>query len=114
MAFGARLLADLNGDLEDALRPDRLPAPPPPPRAAPPPPSPHAGALLRSYREQRGVSLRELSLRTKIPLAQLEVLEAFDRPNLPKPAWLRGYLRELAQVLQLDEASLLNLYMGQL
>jgi cytoskeletal protein RodZ len=54
--------------------------------------------------------MRELSLRTKIGIKYLKAIEAVDPLTLPRPVYLRGYLREIAQVFQLDESDLIRRY----
>ena len=60
------------------------------------------------------MSLRELSLRTKIGLHYLEAIEAMDVDQLPQPVYLRGYLREIARVLEIPVDSLLDRYLTEL
>ena len=91
------------------------PGPPPDRPALPdhPPPEDQAGnpgAELRTLRRDRGMSLRELSLRTKIGVKYLSALEQMDKSTLPRPVYLRGYLREVARVFEVDEARLIERY----
>lgn len=92
--------------------PPRPPAPKPKlpehPPAADQPGNP--GAELRNLRRDQGMSLRELSLRTKIGVKYLSALEQMDKSTLPRPVYLRGYLREVARVFALDEARLIERY----
>lgn len=62
----------------------------------------HSGALLRAAREQAGQSLDDLAEQTRISARYLDALErdAFDQ--LPSATFVRGYVREFAQVLGLD------------
>ena len=59
------------------------------------------GRYLASQRELRGISLEELSARTKIPRRNLERLEsgAFDAQS---DGFVRGFVRTVAQALGLD------------
>ena len=59
------------------------------------------GRYLASQRELRGISLDELSSRTKIPRRNLERLEsgAFDAQS---DGFVRGFVRTVAQALGLD------------
>jgi Helix-turn-helix domain len=59
------------------------------------------GRYLASQRELRGISLDELSARTKIPRRNLERLEsgAFDAQS---DGFVRGFVRTVAQALGLD------------
>ncbi len=69
-------------------------------------------ALLRAVREHRGLSLEELARTTRISGRYLAALEegAFDR--LPSPTFVRGYLRQVAQVLELGDRGVVEGYMA--
>ncbi len=83
-----------------------------PPLPSPDRPSP--GIHLRDIRRDQNMSLRELSLRTKIGVKYIEAIEKVDRKVLPRPVYLRGYLREIAQVFKLDESALIEDYFSYL
>ncbi len=72
------------------------------------------GHFLQTVRRNSGMSTRELSLRTKIGIKYLLAIEAVDRPALPRPVYLRGYLREIAQVFKLDDTELIRRYFSYL
>ncbi len=109
---------------EPPARPEPLQAPPEPepeplPPLPPPPPPPPMPALspgeqLQLLRKEQGISLRELSLRTKIGIKYLQAIESTDREILPRPVYLRGYLREIAQVFGVDEEELIDHYLQEL
>jgi hypothetical protein len=69
-------------------------------------------ALLRAVREHRGLSLEELARTTRISGRYLAALEegAFDR--LPSATFVRGYLRQVAQVLELGDRGVVEGYMA--
>lgn len=69
------------------------------------------GEVLRDARQRAGLALRELSLQTKIGVSYLEAIEAFDLGALPRPVYLRGYLREIARCLNLDSDRVLDDYL---
>ncbi|TVR03387.1 MAG: hypothetical protein EA398_05245 [Deltaproteobacteria bacterium] len=71
----------------------------------------HPGARIREARSRRGMSRRELSLRTKIGLRVLDAIEALDVDSLPRAVYLRGYLREIARTLAMEEDALLHAYL---
>ncbi|MFT4625324.1 MAG: hypothetical protein ACI8PZ_003992 [Myxococcota bacterium] len=71
----------------------------------------HTGALLRSVREARGLSLEQISGETRISMKYLEALEADDFSRLPSATFVRGYVRELARQLRLDPESVAAGYM---
>jgi transcriptional regulator with XRE-family HTH domain len=65
-----------------------------------------AGRLLRQEREQRGLSLRQLAMDTRISTPVLEALERGWRDRLPEAAYLRTMLPLIEQQLQLPAGSL--------
>ena len=58
------------------------------------------------------MTLRELSLRTKIGVKYLEAIEIMDPANLPRAVYLRGYLREIARVYHMKAADLIDEYIA--
>lgn len=93
---------------EGALVPARPFAPreyKPPERPRPyevPPGVEFNGDLLRQVRMARGLSLLQLSERTRIGVRHLENLEADRYEQLPAVVYLRGMLMSLARELGLD------------
>jgi cytoskeleton protein RodZ len=69
------------------------------------------GAWLRTQREARGVSLREIADSSKISLRYLEALELDRFDVLPAPVFTRGFLKEYARVVGLDADEVVNLYL---
>ena len=65
-----------------------------------------AGLRLRQHREQRGLSLRDLSKEVRITTPVLEALERGWSDRLPEPAYLVAMLQRLEQYLQLEHDSL--------
>ncbi len=74
----------------------------------------HPGIKVARARERVQISLRELSLRTRIGLRYLEAIERFELDALPRAVYLRGYLREVARALELDPEPLLDAYLSAL
>ncbi|MBN1947554.1 MAG: helix-turn-helix domain-containing protein [Bradymonadales bacterium] len=74
----------------------------------------HCGEVLQKVRKSHHLSLRELSLRTRIAIHHLEAIEQQAMDRLPLPVYLRGYLREIARVLDLPVDSLLDRYLSEL
>ena len=64
------------------------------------------GILLRAKREQKQLSIGEVSERLKLPARQIEALENGDYNNLPEPVFVRGFLRSYGRFLDLDESTL--------
>lgn len=69
---------------------------------------------LQQVRGQRGISVRDLSLRSRIGLRYLEAIESFEIEALPREVYLRGYLREIARALGLDPDQLVQDYLDEL
>lgn len=108
------LLAELeetNRRLQMWLAEHREARPAEPARAASPA-AQHPGAELARVRAERGMSRRELSLRTKIGLRVLDAIEGFDVDSLPRAVYLRGYLREIARTLELEGDAVLDTYLA--
>lgn len=68
------------------------------------------GQYLKECRTQRGMSLEELSARTRIRLQTLQALEQDDYPALPVEVTVKGFLRAYARCLGLDEQEVLVRY----
>lgn len=85
---------------------------------APSPRTPSAdsaiGRLLQNARATAGISIRDLSLRSRIGLRYLEAIENFEIEALPREVYLRGYLREVARALGLDPEALVEEYLAEL
>jgi cytoskeleton protein RodZ len=68
------------------------------------------GALLRSERENRGLSHEQLAQITRLRKRFLEALENEEWENLPPSVFVKGFIRSYAKALGLDEDKLLDLY----
>lgn len=66
------------------------------------------GASLRRERELRGVSLQEIAASTKIGVRMLEAIEEDRFDRLPQGLFVRGFVREYARFLALDEQKILT------
>lgn len=64
------------------------------------------GPLLRRAREAQGLSLGELATRTRIPMRQLEVIEAGAFSSLPSRTYAIGFARSYARALDLNEGEI--------
>jgi transcriptional regulator with XRE-family HTH domain len=67
------------------------------------------GPYLKAQRKRRGMSLDQLAAATKIPRAQLELLEADRYEELPGMVFTKGFLRCCARALELDSDTVLGL-----
>lgn len=65
------------------------------------------GIVLREARERLGLTVADAAAQTKLAPRQIEALEADDYQRLPEMAFVRGFVRSYAKVLQLDAQSLL-------
>ncbi len=68
------------------------------------------GKTIETLRRQRQMTLQELSLRTHIGIKYLSAIEDGDAAVLPRPVYLRGYLREIARVFDVQQDELIDEY----
>lgn len=68
------------------------------------------GRQLKSAREARGVSLREISEQTRITMRHLEAIESDDYKHLPGGIFNRSFIKAYARYIRFDEAHALDLY----
>jgi len=71
---------------------------------------PEFGRYLRTYRRSKGISLEEVSQRTKINLAMLRHLENDNLEALPAPAFVKGFIRAYGQVVGVDVQEAIKRY----
>lgn len=90
----------------DGATPSKKPAPDKPSR----PSGPTPGDRLVKLRQSRSMSLQELSSRTHIGVKYLAAIEDIDLDVLPRHVYLRGYLREIARIFDIDAAQLIADY----
>jgi hypothetical protein len=69
-----------------------------------------AGIRLREARERRGLSLRDISKVTKIPLKVLDTIESNDTTRLPPAFFARAFVRAYAAEVGLESAQVLDDY----
>jgi hypothetical protein len=74
----------------------------------------YSGGLLRSVREARGFTLQQVSDTTRIAPRYLEAIERDDAQGLPSATFVRGYVREMARFLGLDDNAVVQGYMRRL
>lgn len=65
------------------------------------------GSKLREAREQLGLSVNDVANRIKFAPKQIEWLEADDFVRLPEAAFVRGFVRSYARLVELDPTVLL-------
>lgn len=66
------------------------------------------GPVLRAARERRGVTLKQLSLETKLSVELWEALEENDLSRWPKRVFARSYVRDYALRVGLDAGEVVN------
>jgi len=70
------------------------------------------GTRLRQHREQRQVSLDDISAKTKIKVALLEGLEGDDLSRWPQGIFRRAYIRAYAQAIGLEPDTVLQQFLA--
>jgi cytoskeleton protein RodZ len=68
------------------------------------------GEMLRKARETQELTPTALARQLNLDVRLIEALEAENLAALPAPVYVRGYLRQLALNLALDEGALLRAY----
>jgi cytoskeleton protein RodZ len=71
------------------------------------------GEVLRTAREERGISLDEAERGTKIRQKYLTALEDDNMAALPGPVYARGFVRNYASYLELDMDEVMELFDGE-
>lgn len=66
------------------------------------------GSLLREERERRGLSLDEVSDKIKISKSCLAAIEEGDEERLPHPVYAKGFIRNYARLLEVDNEEFLD------
>lgn len=66
------------------------------------------GRILAQAREQAGLSTDEAAARMRLSVRQVEALESGNVEALPGPAFVRGFIRNYAKLLQVDAQPLLE------
>ena len=69
-----------------------------------------AGQVLADARKSKGLSLEDVSARLKITVPYLKALEDCEYDQLPGTAFVRGYLRSYAKLVEVDDKHILSLY----
>lgn len=70
------------------------------------------GQQLREARERQGLSVDDVVAKIKLAHRQIVALEADDFEALPETAFLRGFVRSYAKMLQIDSQPLLDALPG--
>jgi len=70
------------------------------------------GAMLAAVREHRGLTLDALARSTRISARYLTAMESDAFDKLPSATFVRGYVRQVVQALELDDAGVVDAYMA--
>ncbi|MEJ2586757.1 MAG: DUF4115 domain-containing protein [Deltaproteobacteria bacterium] len=68
------------------------------------------GHLLKQQREKLGLSLNQLSEKTRVRAQFLEAMEEEAWDSLPSPGFVRGFMRSYARAVGLETDRVLSLY----
>ncbi len=68
------------------------------------------GNLLKSAREEKNISLKEVALATKIHINTLRAIEGGDMDHLPHVVFLRGFIQAYALFLKIDPQPILDVF----
>lgn len=68
------------------------------------------GQRLRTAREAAGLTQAEIASRMRLSVSYIRALEADDYDRLPKAAFVRGYIKNYAKLVNLPGDELANLY----
>ncbi|MFL5304618.1 MAG: helix-turn-helix domain-containing protein [Polyangia bacterium] len=70
----------------------------------------HFGSCLRRAREQKALTVGDVSASTKVPRSAIEAMEAGALHGLPAHVFVRGFIRSYAKVVGIGESEPLTLY----
>jgi cytoskeletal protein RodZ len=72
------------------------------------------GSYLQGFRIKRELTVEEVAARTRIAVHCIAAIEADDHPRLPPPAYVRSFIRTIADVVGANADLAVNLYMAEL
>src|ERR1044072_7137449 len=70
----------------------------------------HFGNCLRSAREERALTIGDISASTKVPRSAIEQLEAGALSSLPAHVFVRGFIRSYAKAVGMNDVCPLSLF----
>jgi len=70
----------------------------------------HFGSCLRRAREDRALTIGDISASTKVPRSAIEQLEAGSLSSLPAHVFVRGFIRSYAKAVGISEVRPLGLF----
>jgi flagellar biosynthesis protein FlhG len=72
------------------------------------------GPVLRRIRLSHGIEIEEIAAVTKINPSHIEAIESNRYVDLPRPVYLRGFLKEYARQLRLDPLRVADSYTARM
>ncbi|MCU0537298.1 MAG: DUF4115 domain-containing protein [Hydrococcus sp. Prado102] len=66
------------------------------------------GSLLYQVRIEKDISLKLIEAKTQIPIRLLKAIEKGDLTSLPEPVYIRGLIKQFADIMQLDGTAISN------
>jgi cytoskeletal protein RodZ len=70
----------------------------------------HFGSCLRRAREDRALTVGDISASTKVPRSAIEQLESGALSSLPAHVFVRGFIRSYAKAVGINETKPLSLF----
>lgn len=71
---------------------------------------PTVGEILRSEREQKGLSIKDIEKATSIRSLYLDAIENDNYDIIPGEVYVKGFIRNYANYLELDAKNIIDLY----
>jgi transcriptional regulator with XRE-family HTH domain len=68
------------------------------------------GECLKKKREEKGISIKEISEKLKIKMSYLEDLEENNYDKLPPDVYVKGFIRSYAQLVGFNAQKMVDLY----
>jgi cytoskeletal protein RodZ len=65
---------------------------------------------VKTWRQQKGISLQTIAASTKLSVRHLEAIESGDFKRLPGGIYNTNYIKQYARAIEFDEADLLAFY----
>lgn len=72
------------------------------------------GSYLQSFRIKRELTIEEVAAKTRIAVHCLKAIEADDHQQLPPPAYVRSFIRTIADIVGANADLAVNLYKAEL
>ncbi|MEO6023894.1 MAG: helix-turn-helix domain-containing protein [Burkholderiales bacterium] len=72
--------------------------------------TPSSGQRLAKTREEQGLSVADVAGKLRLSPRQIEALESDDYAHLPGRTIVRGFVKNYARLLQMDQAELLSVF----